>query len=441
MPPRRLKRRVVERLVKNRVAEAIAENERNKIDPENARGSGTANAEGVNAPKFKKMDSVFEISKCAEEDKVKFAACILEGRTLTWWNGNVHTLGLKIQKMEQELWTLTLKGNDIEGYNNRFHELALMCPDLVTPVRKKIERYVRGLPERVKANVTSSKPANLHGAINMARELIEQAIQAKAIRIRETPAEGRGYARNSPLCNKCRLHHFGLYGEKGHYRNKCPKKKDQQNEGARGRAYVMRTEDPQQHLNVVTGTFLINDYYASILFDSCAEKSFVSTAFTLFIDIAPAALDTSYEVELADRKVEFRIDLILEALPVVRSPQRSRLIPFSLVAFIQSKLLCPSTNDSLWKERYRLAPSEMLELANQLEELQDKGFIRPRHSPWGAPVLFVKKKDGALRMRIDYRELNKYPDLFKVQGRARSPSEVNFRVAQEREVACQILKV
>ncbi|GKC03005.1 putative reverse transcriptase domain-containing protein [Tanacetum coccineum] len=76
------------------------------------------------------------------------------------------------------------------------------------------------------------------------------------------------------------------------------------------------------------------------------------------------------------RKIEFRIDLIPGALPVVKSP-------------------------------YRLAPSELLELSNQLKELQEKGFIRPSHSPWVAPVLFVKKKDGALRMCIDYRELNK----------------------------------
>ncbi|GKA87617.1 hypothetical protein Tco_0809381 [Tanacetum coccineum] len=82
-------------------------------------------------------------------------------------------------------------------------------------------------------------------------------------------------------------------GDKGHYRDKCPKKKDQQNEGAHGRAYVMRTEEPQKNLNVVTGMFLLNDHYASILFDSGAEKSFVSTTFTPFIDIIPTALDTS----------------------------------------------------------------------------------------------------------------------------------------------------
>ncbi|KAD7116963.1 hypothetical protein E3N88_04231 [Mikania micrantha] len=76
------------------------------------------------------------------------------------------------------------------------------------------------------------------------------------------------------------------------------------------------------------------------------------------------------------RPVEFLIDLVPGATPIAKSP-------------------------------YRLAPSEMQELSNQLQELLDKGFIRPSYSPWGAPVLFVKKKDGSFRMCIDYRELNK----------------------------------
>ncbi|GJX11418.1 putative reverse transcriptase domain-containing protein [Tanacetum coccineum] len=76
------------------------------------------------------------------------------------------------------------------------------------------------------------------------------------------------------------------------------------------------------------------------------------------------------------RQVEFQIDLIPGAAPVARAP-------------------------------YRLAPSEMQELSDQLQELADRGFIRPSTSPWGAPVLFVKKKDGSFRMCIDYRELNK----------------------------------
>ncbi|GJZ90374.1 putative reverse transcriptase domain-containing protein [Tanacetum coccineum] len=94
---------------------------------------------------------------------------------------------------------------------------------------------------------------------------------------------------------------FGC-GEKGHFKDKCPKAGNQQNDGARGRAYVV-VENPQQNPNVVTGTFLLNDHYACILFDSGAEKSFVSSAFTHFINITPATLNTSYEVELADGKV------------------------------------------------------------------------------------------------------------------------------------------
>ncbi|GKA17086.1 putative reverse transcriptase domain-containing protein [Tanacetum coccineum] len=107
------------------------------------------------------------------------------------------------------------------------------------------------------------------------------------------------------------------------------------------------------------------------------------------------------------RQVEFRIDLIPGATPVAKSP-------------------------------YRLAPTEMQELSTQLQELQDKGFIRPSHSLWGGPVLFVKKKDGALRMCIDYRELYKltikyrYPlpridDLFDQLQGARYFSKIDLR--------------
>ncbi|GKC86822.1 putative reverse transcriptase domain-containing protein, partial [Tanacetum coccineum] len=88
----------------------------------------------------------------------------------------------------------------------------------------------------------------------------------------------------------------------GHYKNRFPKGRNPPNERARARAYML-VENPQQNLNVVTGTFLLSDHYACILFDSGAEKSFVSFVFTPFINIAPTTLNTSYEVELADGKV------------------------------------------------------------------------------------------------------------------------------------------
>ncbi|GJY47412.1 putative reverse transcriptase domain-containing protein [Tanacetum coccineum] len=279
-------------------------------------------------------------------------------------------------------------------------------------------------------------------------------------------------------------------GEKGHLRNKCSKGRNQPNEGARTRAYVMGTENPQQNPNVVTGTFLVNDQYACILFDSGAKKSFVSTAFTPFIGISVAALGTSYEVELANGKVVstntvlrgctlalfnhvFKIDLLPTRLgssdvivgmewlsyhrAVIVCYEKIVRIPLSNGEILEMQgerpekdpksLLCikadeknlediPIVRDFLEvfpddlsglppvreiefhidlipdafpvvKSPYRLAPLEMLELSNQLKELQEKGFIRPSHSPWGAPVLFVKKKYDALRMCIDYRELNK----------------------------------
>ncbi|KAL5563636.1 hypothetical protein UlMin_033383 [Ulmus minor] len=108
-----------------------------------------------------------------------------------------------------------------------------------------------------------------------------------------------------------------------------------------------------------------------------------------------------------DREVSFEIDLIPGSAPVSKAP-------------------------------YRMAPEELKELQVQLQELLDKGFIRPSHSPWGAPVLFVKKKDGSLRMCIDYRELNKltiknkYPlpridDLFDQLKGAANFSKIDLR--------------
>nr|GEZ50140.1 putative reverse transcriptase domain-containing protein [Tanacetum cinerariifolium] len=238
---------------------------------------------------------------------------------------------------------------------------------------------------------------------------------------------------------------------------------------------------------VVTRTFLLYDHYASILFDSGAERCFVSIAFTPFIKIAHAALDTGYEVELANGKVVstntvlrgctlalfnhvLKIDLLPTRLgnfdvtvgmdwlsyhsAVIVCCEKVVHIPLSngKILKIQGKrpnkdlksLSCikadekklediPIVRDFLEvfpddlsglpsvreiefhidqilgalpvvKSPYRLVPSEMLELSNQLKELQDKGFVRPSHSPWGVHVLFVKKKDGyhQLRVREEY---------------------------------------
>nr|GEW97522.1 putative reverse transcriptase domain-containing protein [Tanacetum cinerariifolium] len=172
------------------------------------------------------------------------------------------------------------------------------------------------------------------------------------------------------------------------------------------RAYAVGTAGTNLNSNVVMGTFFLNNRYASILFDTGTDRSFVSTAFSSLIGIIPTTLDHGDDVELTDgrivwvntlirvqdfpevftedlpgipqtRQVEFQIDLTPGVAPVARAP-------------------------------YRLASSEMKELPDQLKELFDKGFIRPSSSPWGASLpmiddLFDQLQRSSVYSMIDMR--------------------------------------
>ncbi|GJR68390.1 putative reverse transcriptase domain-containing protein [Tanacetum coccineum] len=273
-------------------------------------------------------------------------------------------------------------------------------------------------------------------------------------------------------------------GNTGHIKKNCPKLKNRGNSNengtAQGRAYALGGRDASPDSNVITGTFLLNNRYAIILFDTGADRSFVSNTFSALINITPTTLESHYDVELADGKIigvntiirgctlnfmnhPFNIDLMpvplgsfdviigmdwltkyhgviicdekivhgcdvflahittkeakdkskgkrLEDVPIVKDfpevfPEDLSGIPPARQVEFQIDLV-PGVAP-VARAPYRLAPSEMKELAKQLQELSDKGFIRPSSSPWGAPVLFVKKKDRSFRMCIDYRELNK----------------------------------
>ncbi|GKA64232.1 putative reverse transcriptase domain-containing protein [Tanacetum coccineum] len=166
---------------------------------------------------FKKTESVFKISECAEGKKVKFAAATLEGPALTWWKTKV------IQRMEHELWNLRVKEYDIVTYTQRFNKIALMCPRMVEPERLKIDAYIRGLTDNIKGEVTSSKPANLNKAIRMAHKLMEQKSQARNERILEGNARAMITAPTDgklPLCERCFTRDVGQYTIKCH---KCGK--------------------------------------------------------------------------------------------------------------------------------------------------------------------------------------------------------------------------
>ncbi|GJW12943.1 putative reverse transcriptase domain-containing protein [Tanacetum coccineum] len=320
-----------------------------------------------------------------------------------------------------------------------------------------------------------------------------------------------------PTCFEC--------GVRGHFKTDCPKLKNNNNNrgnqvrnaNAPAKVYAVGHAGTNPDSNVVTGTFLLNNRYASILFDTGADRSFVSTAFSSQIDITPSTLDHYYDVELADGRI-IGLNTILRGctLNLLNHPFNINLMPVELGSFdaiigmdwlakYQAIIVCaekivriPWGNETLIvhgdgsnrgnetrlniisctktqkyllkgcpiflahvtmkkaedkseekrledvpiirdfpdvfpedlpglpptrqvefqidlvpgaapvaRAPYRLAPSEMKELSEQLQELSDKGFIRPSSSPWGAPVLFVKKKDRSFRMCIDYRELNK----------------------------------
>nr|GEX18424.1 hypothetical protein [Tanacetum cinerariifolium] len=157
---------------------------------------------------FEKSEMVFSISDCAEKNKVKFAAATLQGRALTWWNSQVATLGVNVaigkswgdmkkmileefsldeeeQRMEDEMRSLKLRDTNIVAYTQRFHELVLLCPEAVPTEKKKVEAYIKGLPENIKGETTSSRPVNINEVVRMAHTLMEQKIQAKAERVSE----------------------------------------------------------------------------------------------------------------------------------------------------------------------------------------------------------------------------------------------------------------
>nr|GEU98540.1 reverse transcriptase domain-containing protein [Tanacetum cinerariifolium] len=140
---------------------------------------------------FERTKSVFSRSNCAEENKVAFATGTLTNDALSWWNAYAQPIRIEqanritwtelkrllankycprteIKKMEDELYNLSVKGNDLKTYVRRFQELAVLCLNMVPKNEKPIEVFISGLPRSIKANVTASKPQTLKEDINLA---------------------------------------------------------------------------------------------------------------------------------------------------------------------------------------------------------------------------------------------------------------------------------
>ncbi|GJV36709.1 putative reverse transcriptase domain-containing protein [Tanacetum coccineum] len=168
---------------------------------------------------IKKMESVFNINGCAIENQVEFATYTLLGAALTWWNGQIRTLGpeaysmtwevLKkkmtdkycpqgeIKKLEIELWNLKVKGNDVPTYTERFQELTLICTKFVANETKKVDKYISGFPDNIYGNVKSARPKTLDETIELANDLMDQKLCTYAERQSDNKRKADDSSRNN----------------------------------------------------------------------------------------------------------------------------------------------------------------------------------------------------------------------------------------------------
>ncbi|GKD72555.1 putative reverse transcriptase domain-containing protein [Tanacetum coccineum] len=407
---------------------------------------------------FEKIESVFHISNCVVENQVKFATCTFFGNALTWWNSYMKTV---TQDVAYAMDWKALKKMMIVKYYPR--ELALMCGRMFQEESEEVEKYVGGLPDMIRGNVMSYQPKKMEKAIQFANDQMDQKVLAICKRQAEQkmklefnagnnqwhqqqnkrqntgraytagPGENREYARSLPLCTKCNYHNKGpcaprcnkykkighlardcrssapngnnnnrgnfettqnavtCYecGVQGHLKKDYPKLKNgnrgnqRRNGNAPAKVYVVGNAGTNPDSNVITGH---NVFLAHVTTKETEDKSGEKR-----LEDVPIVRDFP-EVFLEDlsglpptQQVKFQIDLMPGTAPIARAP-------------------------------YQLAPSEMKELSEQLQELSNKDFIRPSSSPWGA--LLTMKNSYSLP-RID--------DLFDQLQGSSVYSKINLR--------------
>nr|GEZ36924.1 reverse transcriptase domain-containing protein [Tanacetum cinerariifolium] len=252
----------------------------------------------------------------------------------------------EIKKLEIEILNLRVNGTDVESYTQRFQELDLLCGrmffeesdnDAIEFATELMDQKICTLAERQVENKKKFEDTSRNNQNQ--QQPFKRHNMAHAYTAR--PGEKKSYGGSKPLCPKCNYHHEGSCaprcnkckkvshltrdcrgaaantntrqgvtcyecGVHGHYKKDCPKlrNKNQENQAGNGnvvtRAYAVGTTGTNPNSNVVTGTFLLNNRYASILFNTGADRSFMSTAFSSLIDIIPTILDHGYDVELAE---------------------------------------------------------------------------------------------------------------------------------------------
>ncbi|GKE31679.1 reverse transcriptase domain-containing protein [Tanacetum coccineum] len=269
----------------------------------------------------------------------------------------------EIQRMESELWNLTIKNNDLAAYTQRFQELTMMCTKMVLEKEDRVEKFIGGLPDNIQRNVIAAEPTRLQDAVHIANNLMNQKLKGYALKNdknkrrlevnqrdnrRQQPLfkgqnvggrnvaraymagnnEKRGYTGPLPYCSKCRNEYPKLKNLT------CGNKAGKKTEEARGKAFVLGRGKADLDSNVVMGTFLLYNHYASMLFDSGADRSFVSTTFSTLLDITPDTLDVSYAIELSNGR-NSKTNTVLRGctLGLLGHPFNIDLMPVELGSF------------------------------------------------------------------------------------------------------------
>nr|GEU72466.1 putative reverse transcriptase domain-containing protein [Tanacetum cinerariifolium] len=228
--------------------------------------------------------------------------------------------------------------NAMGGLEKMITELALMCERMFPEEAAKVERYIGSLPDIIHGSVKASKPQSMQEAIEFATKMMNKKMLTHAERQVEQKRKLDDTSRNNQHQQQPFKRNNVARAYTGHYKSECPKLKNgnQGNRAKNGndvaRAYAVGTARTNPNSNVVTGTFLLNNRYASILFDTGADRSFVSTAFSSLIDIIPTTLDHGYDVELADEMGSFDIiigmDWLVKYHAVIVCDEKLVRVPF-----------------------------------------------------------------------------------------------------------------
>ncbi|GKB88375.1 hypothetical protein Tco_0960647 [Tanacetum coccineum] len=258
----------------------------------------------------------------------------------------------EIEKLESEFWNHTMVGANHAGYTDRFHELAKLVLHLVTPESTRIGRYINVLSPQIRGMLRETQPTTIQSAIlktmiitseavccgtltrsSDKRKEVEETRDCRALVKQVVPVSAVRMGNNQRVCYEC--------GSFEHLRNTCPKlnrapgqagnrlalegNRNTQNNGnqARGRAFSVNAVDALQDPNVVTGTFSLNDHFATVLFVYGADFSFISTKFAPLLNVKPSIVSPRYVIEVANGKKE-EVDRIIKKSKSKLKPRTER---------------------------------------------------------------------------------------------------------------------